>query len=158
MDNNCKCGSEKEFDLCCGKFISGNANPSTAEELMRSRYTAYVINDLDYIVETTLPKYKDSVDMQATKDWAENSKWLGLDVHNVKKGDVNDSEGFIDFTAIYEYDGKVLEHREISYFKKENNKWYFSPEEKRPLRVEKVGRNEPCPCGSGKKYKKCCGK
>lgn len=131
--------------------------PSTAEALMRSRYTAYVIGNIDYVLDTTLPSMKDGVNVDATRSWSEDSTWKGLTVHSAEKGTADDEFGYVDFTAMYIYLNETKEHREQAFFKKEDDRWYFVPESQKPIRrAEKVGRNEPCPCGSGKKFKKCC--
>lgn len=155
---NCKCGSEVQYGSCCAQFISGDKSPDTAEQLMRSRYTAYVIGEIDYIVDTTLPEMKDGINVEATKAWSEDSSWIGLEIHSLEEGSESDDFGYVEFTAKYENLGEIQEHREKAFFKKEDSKWYFVPDARKPIRkVDKVGRNEPCPCGSGKKYKKCCG-
>jgi SEC-C motif domain protein len=161
---NCPCGSGREYSDCCGPYISGKANPPTAEALMRSRYSAYVEHEIDYIINTCLHKGKDDIDYKSTKDWSEQSKWLGLKIISLEKSGVTDTEGIVEFEASYMRDGLKDVHHERAKFKKENSadgsKWLYDEGHITPLTVvrttPKTGRNDPCPCGSGKKYKHCC--
>lgn len=155
----CPCGSGRDFDLCCGPYLEGKAFPPTAEALMRSRYTAYATHNIDYIVSTC--GTSEGIDVEGTRHWSESSKWMGLTIHGVEKGGENDTEGTVDFTADYIMDGLRDKHRESAHFAKKDGRWLYEEGEVKTqtvVRAEpKVGRNDPCPCGSGKKYKKCCG-
>jgi SEC-C motif-containing protein len=156
----CPCGSGRSYGNCCEPYIKGKKNAPTAEALMRSRYAAYVEHASDYIIETCSQDEKDKIDVKQTKAWSENSKWLGLKILSVEKGSVKDTEGTVEFEASYEMDGLREVHREKASFQKTNGCWLYTEGEVRPdtvVRVgPKVGRNDPCPCGSGKKYKHCC--
>ena len=127
---------------------------------MRSRYTAYVEHAIDYIVETCAGDEKNKIDVSETRTWSEKSTWLGLKILSVEKGGHKDTEGSVEFEAVYELDKLREVHREKASFKKLEGRWlyvegYVSPNT--VVRVgPKVGRNDPCPCGSGKKYKHCC--
>jgi SEC-C motif-containing protein len=130
---------------------------------MRSRYTAYTMGEVDYIVETHVPDGRDSVDRDGAAKWAEESTWDGLEIVTTEAGGPDDDEGMVEFIARYSMEGAGFVHHERSTFKKIDGRWYYEDGEmvkKQPKRREtpKVGRNEPCPCGSGKKYKKCHGK
>jgi len=158
---NCPCGSSLTYDKCCEPYIIGLAFPPTALALMRSRYSAYVEKAIDYIVDTCLFKDgKRDIDIKQTKDWSEKSNWLGLKIISTNKGEENDSEGVVEFEALYEYEGFKDVHHETAFFKKVDGKWLYDKGEIVPKTIvrssPKVGRNEPCPCGSGKKYKHCC--
>jgi len=169
----CPCGSGRQYSDCCAPYINGKANPPTAEALMRSRYSAYVEHEIDYIINTCLRKGKDDIDYKSTKDWSEQSTWLGLKIISVEKGGVTDNEGMVEFEAVYERDGLKDVHRERAKFKKDNaegavaegaaagnSKWLYDEGHITPITMvrasPKTGRNDPCPCGSGKKYKHCC--
>jgi len=156
----CPCGSGRQYSDCCEQYISGKATPPTAEALMRSRYSAYVEHEIDYIINTCLHKGKDDIDYKSTKDWSEQSKWLGLKIISAEKGSASDTEGIVEFEASYERDGLKDVHHERAKFKKEDSKWLYDEGRITPITVvragPKTGRNDPCPCGSGKKYKHCC--
>lgn len=143
-------------------FIDGERRPETAAELMASRYVAYTTGDIDYLLETHAPQTRDQVDRRATEAWAKSSEWHGLEIVRTEKGGVEDQTGQVEFIARYKRDGVEHAHHELSDFRKIGGRWFFLDGEavaEPPVRrtSPKVGRNDPCPCGSGKKYKKCCG-
>ena len=158
----CPCESGKTFKKCCEPFITGVKQAETAEQLMRARYTSYTQVEMDFIKKTHDPKTRDKTDMEANRKWAESTKWTGLEILETKQGGVDDEIGTVAFKAKFETDEGLQEHQELSLFRKQDGKWYFvdasDPTKQPVVRSEpKVGRNDPCPCGSGKKYKKCCG-
>ena len=174
----CPCGSDKPLDQCCGPFVSGERPAPTAEALMRSRYTAYALKNIDYIARTHAPESHANFDRRAAESWAEQAKWLGLEILAAERGGMADEEGVVEFIATYRQQGETIAHHERSRFRRaETGEWLFvegaaprldgedgrrrDPSGRaasRPLaRAPKVGRNDPCPCGSGRKYKKCCG-
>lgn len=173
----CPCGSGKAFANCCERFLSGAENPQTAEELMRSRYTAFTRADMEYIKKTLAGEAKRSFDLTEAKKWATQAKWLGLEILSVRAGGPEDKKGKVEFVATYEQKGEGIEHHEVATFRKnDEGRWMFVDGDShthkageghqhhhhpKPQTVQrdspKVGRNDPCPCGSGKKYKKCCG-
>jgi len=158
----CPCGSGKKYNECCKPFLEEKVSAPTAEALMRSRYSAYVKNKIDYIAATHSEKTKDNLSIEETRKWAEESKWLGLQIVSTTKGSETDNTGIVEFIAQYEQNGTKYSHHEVSQFQKTDGKWYYKDGKLRGttnVRSEpKIGRNDPCPCGSGKKYKKCCGK
>ena len=102
-------------------------------------------------------------DGEACREWADASTWSGIDILGTDRGGEDDDEGYVEFMAHYASNGEKVEHHEHSYFKKIDGEWKFIDGKIENLdpyvREEpKIGRNDPCPCGSGKKYKKCCGK
>jgi len=158
----CPCGSNRDYSACCGQYISGKAKAPTAEALMRSRYSAYVEHAIDYIINTCVHRGRDDIDYKSTRDWSEQSKWLGLKIVSKEKGGPSDTEGVVEFEAVYERDGLKDIHHETAKFKKEKDEWLYVEGHISPRTIvrtsPKVGRNDPCPCGSGKKYKQCCGR
>ena len=159
---SCPCGSGLAYGQCCEPYITGVKNAPTAEAFMRSRYSAYVEHAIDYILETCTKDKKDSIDPRQTRNWSERSKWLGLKILSTEKGGVTDTEGTVEFQALYEMDGLSENHHEKASFKKMDGRWLYDEGDIVPKTVirtgPKIGRNDPCPCGSGKKYKHCCGK
>lgn len=170
----CICQSGRDYNQCCEPYIEGSMHPATAELLMRSRYTAYAMGNIKYIKDTLALETRKGFDEKSAKTWATDSEWLGLKIISSKNGKENDSKGTVEFNATYRAQGKVVEHHEVSQFRKDNDRWYFvdgdahTHEEGQehghgashdPIIREspKVGRNDPCSCGSGKKFKKCCG-
>ena len=159
----CPCGSGLPYAGCCEPVIKGKTKAATAEALMRARYSAYVKQEIDFIAASCIRKNGESdIDMDETRRWSMESEWLGLKIHSTTKGGSADTEGTVEFSANYARNGLKDEHREIASFKKVDGSWMYSDGKLAAttmVRAEpKVGRNEPCPCGSGKKYKHCCGK
>jgi SEC-C motif-containing protein len=156
----CACGSEKNYNDCCEVYIKGTKLAPTAEALMRSRYTAFSVGEMDYIYKTHHESTRKDLDMDGVKSWAMNSEWLGLEIRETSKGLEKDSEGQVEFKCKFNFNGKDQSHHELSTFVKEKGEWFFVDgvmKNNTVRRVDpKVGRNDPCPCGSGKKAKKCC--
>jgi SEC-C motif-containing protein len=129
---------------------------------MRSRYSAYVEHAVDFIIATCVKdESKVDIDYKSTRDWSEQSTWLGLTILSTGKGGAEDTEGTVEFKAVYERNGLRDVHHETAQFKKVDGEWLYNEGAVAPVTMvragPKVGRNDPCPCGSGKKYKKCCG-
>jgi SEC-C motif domain protein len=158
----CPCQSGKPFNRCCEPIITGKKLAETAEQLMRARYTAYTHIAMDFIEKTHDPKTRKKFDSEDNRRWAETTQWKGLEILETKQGGIDEEVGTVEFKAMFMTDEGLQVHHEFSQFRKEDGIWYFSdgkPPERTVVRSEaKVGRNDPCPCGSGKKYKKCCGK
>lgn len=155
----CPCSSGRDFDACCGPYLSGDALPPTAEALMRSRYSAFATGNIDYLEETLAPEERHDLDRSHITDWSQNSTWTGLEIRTTEAGGEGDATGVVEFLAKFERDGKPQVHHETSRFLKRDGRWYYVDGNMGPppRKAAKVGRNDPCPCGSGKKYKKCCG-
>ncbi|WP_419785299.1 YchJ family protein [Pseudodesulfovibrio sp.] len=162
MTKPCPCGSGKEHAECCAPIISGSKPASTAEALMRSRYTAYVDKEIEYLTESLAPEARKDNDENAVREWADTAEWLGLEITDTEAGGEDDEEGIVEFSATYAVNGQEQIHRERSSFRRVDGQWrYVEGEMVSPPNVRKgpkIGRNDPCPCGSGKKYKKCCGR
>lgn len=160
---HCPCGAEKAYEECCEPFIKGDALPETPEALMRSRYTAFTKQEVDYILNTVHPDKREQHDRRTVQSWAKNSDWIGLKIVQTEKGGPEDTEGVVEFIAQFYQKGKRQTHHEIAQFQKQEEQWFFydghAAEQEQVVRKgPKIGRNDPCPCNSGKKYKKCCGK
>jgi len=152
----CPCQSAKEFDLCCGPYLAGEQLPPTAEALMRSRYVAYARKEFDYVVNTWHVSNR-----PAATDFGEHGRltWTGLEIRDTEAGGPDDTEGTVEFVARCDARGVTNVLHEKSFFRKEDDRWFYLDGEviqQQPVRSLKVGRNEPCPCGSGRKHKKCC--
>lgn len=163
----------RSFEECCGPYLARKAKAPTAEALLRSRYTAFVKHDVDYVLETHHPKTKSQVKREEIESWAKESVWIGMKIIKQEGGQASDNKGVIHFHAQYEAhaedgpktDRLLHDHFEKSFFERDPNAanaWRFvdaEPMEKGTIRRSepKTGRNDPCTCGSGKKYKKCHG-
>ncbi len=147
----CPCGSEKLLTDCCAIIIADHSRAMTAQQLMRSRYTAYTLASNDYLRESwaaeTRPEELDVADPSI--------QWLGLDIEECEQGETEDTTGTVTFTARFLSSGHHCKIHEHSRFIKRDTLWYYLDGESQSS-TAKTGRNAPCPCGSGKKYKKCC--
>ena len=144
----CICGNEKSFDECCGGIILGKRNALTPQELMRSRYSAYVRADGRYLVKSAIIENQVEDDAALIQEFSNSVDWLKLDV-------LNETKDTVEFKAYYK-DGETIHVlHEKSNFVLEDGIWKYKDGE---LYNSKIERNESCPCGSGKKYKKCCAK
>lgn len=129
----------------------GALSAPTAEALMRSRYSAFVGQNWDYLDRTQQAQDKGP----PTPD----IKWLGLKILGTSAGDLEDFEGTVEFIAHYSHQGKHAAMHEISRFHKVDGRWlYMDGIFPRTQKQSNTGRNDPCPCNSGLKFKKCCGK
>ena len=129
---------------------------------MRSRYTAYVQRDYAHLERSLSAKERADFNADDARRWAESSEWLGLTITGTTGGGPNDQEGTVSFAARFRSDGKEHAHVEVARFTREDGQWVYAGQEDHtsvPVRrsTPKIGRNDPCPCGSGRKYKKCCG-
>lgn len=162
-DDECPCGSGKSFGDCCQKIISGEVKAPTAEALMRARYSSYVSGDILFLRDSSTAPVKAEFDERSSRAWSRAARWHGLEILSTEGGGENDDTGVVEFRATYTANGEFCNHHEISNFVREPDGWKFDDGHlvgEKPLVREtpKVGRNDPCPCGSGKKFKKCCGK
>jgi SEC-C motif-containing protein len=127
---------------------------------MRARYTSFVTGAIDFIVASTHSRSRKDIDLAFIRDWSQTSSWHGLEIFETKL--VNDNQAYVSFEARYTQQGQDRNHREKSLFEREEGQWRFvdGEELKNPTvqyETPRPGRNDPCPCGSGKKFKKCCG-
>ena len=157
---HCPCGSGQSLDRCCGAIIGG-AEAATAEALMRSRYSAYVLGDIAYLASTLSDELLVEFDQIEAENTAKNAKWQGLEVRAVTGGGVDDDTGTVEFVGRFRLKDQQRVHHELAQFSRRDGRWVCSggqvDPKGPPIRSDKVGRNDPCPCASGKKYKKCCG-
>ena len=157
-EHPCPCGASVSYQDCCGHFHTGAATAPTPEALMRSRYSAFVTGQISYLKETLHPDHRHDFDEEHTRQWAETSQWQGLSVKSCLQE--TPDEGYVEFVARFQTeDGESCLHHETGHFVRDNGTWYYVDgiSGPRPIRSgHKAGRNDPCPCGSGKKFKKCC--
>ncbi len=121
----CPCGSQKSLAHCCLPYIQGNSWPETAEQLMRSRYTAHLLLAIDYLWDTWSPEQRLRSSKSDIRHWAESCDWLGLQILSTRKGLVNDQEGLVEFIALYRHKGQFQQHHELSLFRRNLGKWLY---------------------------------
>ena len=153
----CPCGSDLDYDACCGRFHAGEPAP-TAVALMRSRYAAYALGRLDYIEATAGGPAAMGFVMADAQAAQLGMEWTGLEVLSTKKGREGDDDGIVSFVASYRHNGVEGSLAETSRFRRIAGRWLYWDRDEAPARAAQApGRNDPCPCGSGRKFKKCCG-
>ncbi len=123
--SKCPCGTGKPYPECCKPLHQGLASAKTAEELMRSRYTAYVKKLKDYLLATWHPNKREEM---KNLDFEDGLRWLGLKITSTKAGLENDSEGEVNFIASYSFNSKSAQVNEHSHFIKEDGYWYYTGE------------------------------
>jgi SEC-C motif-containing protein len=158
FDNTCLCGSDLTYSSCCQLFHLHEKSPATATLLMKSRFTAYAMHNDDYL-RTTWAETKRPKDINFSKDEA---KWTRLDIIKTKKGSEKDTKGIVEFKAYYLLDDEEYVMNEISRFQKTSGRWFYLDGLVKSVgkvsQAQSQGKNAPCPCGSQKKFKRCCGK
>lgn len=159
---DCPCGSGAEYAACCEPIVTRAAPAATAEALMRARYTAYARGAVDFLTASLHPDHREQYDPEGAREWAEHSEWHGLEIIAAEAGGPGDETGTVEFAATYTYQGEFQRYHEVASFRRQDGAWYFTegtPGVRRPVVHDgpRVGRNDPCPCGSGRKHKRCCG-
>ncbi len=157
----CACGSQRSYEQCCEPVVKGIRPAETAEELMRGRYTAYAKGAVEFILSSTHPDRRSECDEKAIRSWSANSVWQGLEIVSTEKGTADDVDGKVEFIANFTEERIKKSLHETGSFVKIDGSWFYVDGEIHPPKPfvrqeDKVNRNDPCPCGSGKKYKKCC--
>lgn len=173
----CPCGSKQTYPLCCAKYIENFAKnksmlPELPEQLMRSRFTAYALNDALYIFATYAKQSQSQHSLQDISEWSSQCKWLELTVHDAPIMEIDEQEfQYVEFSAFYIHNDTVNVMREKSRFIKERNNdnqlaWrYLDGDILQNDVIKQIKRNEICPCNNyfnkqskkAKKYKHCCG-
>jgi len=154
-DDLCPCGSKIKALDCCLAVINGQRQAGSAELLMRSRYTAYALGNEEYILNTWHSSQRPaSLELEASVEWQ------GLKV--LMTSPEKNNEAFVEFIAGFSNAGNKGQMHERSQFIQENGVWLYLDgeqiESNTQHNLKKPGRNEPCFCGSGKKFKQCCAK
>jgi SEC-C motif-containing protein len=155
----CPCGSTLLFSACCQRLITHKQRPSTAEKLMRSRFSAYAVKEGKYIYETYGSNQKSKQSVRDIQSWADECIWIALVIHDVEPK-------VVEFSAFYIANNVLCELRERSNFIIEQDEWrYTDGEITVNEELAKVKRNDVCPCNNyptswsikkNKKFKHCC--
>ena len=117
---NCPCLSGEQYGACCGRFHGGEAEAPTAEQLMRSRYSAFVLLDAGYLLRTWLPETR-----PAELDLDPDLQWRRLDIVSTARGGPLDTEGTVEFKAHFRHDGERGVHHETSRFVRVDRRWCY---------------------------------
>jgi len=155
----CPCGSGQSLGECCGPILSRERPAPTAEALMRSRFTAHALRDYAHLHRTDLSTARTPYQPEKEND-TNDLAWTRLIVHAHETGPTPDA-AWVEFSAYYQDDGTEHVIQEKSAFQRIDGEWFYTRAIRHgpaPVKAShpKVGRNDPCSCGSGKKYKHCC--
>lgn len=148
---NCPCQSQKLFADCCEPYLRGNDFPPTPLALMRSRYSAYTLADINYIQRTMQGPALQGFNAERARQGAEQVHWLKLIIVDAPTINKNDTIGHVEFMAFFIENSTRCFIHERSEFRKIDGKWFYIRG-----KTPSVNRNDPCPCGSTKKFKQCC--
>ncbi|MEO1889380.1 MAG: YchJ family protein [Cycloclasticus sp.] len=152
----CRCGSGKIFTQCCQPFINRSSLPSTAEQLMRSRFTAFALVNIQYLSDTHYPSKRSANELHELQQNSLHTSWIELTILDTQDGLSSDSIGTVAFTAVFYANQQYFELVENSSFIKENQQWFYIEGIPTVQSIHyKIKRNEPCWCLSDKKYKHC---
>jgi SEC-C motif-containing protein len=117
-EEKCPCSSGKSFGECCAPVLDGTRRAATAVELMRARYSAYAVCNIDFLYKSSGPEVQAEFDKKTSLEWANSATWEGLEIRETENGGENDIDGFVTFTAHYSTEQQTCEHKERSYFKR----------------------------------------
>lgn len=152
----CPCASGNQFKACCQLLIVQQKIAETPEQLMRSRYSAYAMKSFDYIFDTYSEEAKKMLSTETIKSTAENCTWVNLVVHHSSLNQ-DKAHGVVAFSAYYIENRTLYVMQEKSNFIQEKASWrYHDGEMIEHVQLNKVKRNDKCPCQSDKKFKVCC--
>ena len=158
MNKACPCGSGSSYQECCQRFHSGAELPLSAEQLMRSRFSAFAERQIPYLLQTRHPSKRNRDNPTLLQESCQNTQWVRLEIHHHKKGGPEDTDGVVSFSAYYIENGQPGVLSETSRFLKEGLQWYYVEGDSiNNDTAINLGRNDACWCGSGKKFKRCHG-
>ncbi|OKH89897.1 hypothetical protein LF95_08375 [Thalassospira sp. TSL5-1] len=123
MSLPCPCGSTKNYGACCGPFHQGVKLPATAEQLMRSRYSAFVFGNAPYLADTVPAQNSAGYDSDSLA--RQQTKWTGLEIVSTEAGGLFDQTGYVEFIARFKEKGRSGAHHEKSRFVRQNGKWLY---------------------------------
>ncbi len=136
----CPCGNQKLLNQCCGVYLQGQLPAPTALELMRSRYCAYCLKNIDYLFHTEHPSRRKPNSRQQITATANSVTWLGLTVLATEAGQPEDQTGIVEFIALYQQEKSVAQLHERSHFIQEKGQWFYTDGDiLPPLRPKKNG-------------------
>jgi SEC-C motif-containing protein len=156
----CPCGQARPYSECCGALHRGERKAETAEALMRSRYAAFSRGEVDYLIRTWHPDKQGEQDKRSLEATCRELRWAELEILDVVNGAPTDDTGIVEFEARYATGTSSGVLRERSNFQRIEGAWYYVDgvtSDREGPKARAQGRNEPCACGSGKKFKRCCG-
>ena len=126
MSRPCPCGAKATFDKHCLPILEGKAKPETAERLMRARFTAYSMGDVDFLIRTTAAEFRDKLDADELEEYCDSIRCVSLKVLGTEAGGPGDDTGVVKFHASLMVNGKRTLHSEVSRFHREDGAWVYA--------------------------------
>jgi SEC-C motif-containing protein len=120
FSGNCPCLSGEQYADCCGRFHGDAAEAATAEQLMRSRYSAFVLLDAGYLLKTWHPSTR-----PGELEFDPGLQWRRLDIVSLQRGGPLDTEGVVEFKAYFRHGSERGVHHETSRFLRVDRRWYY---------------------------------
>ncbi len=121
----CYCNSNLDFTACCEPLLKARRKATTAEQLMRSRYSAYVMADINYLLMTHHKQSRPTKDRKSILSWTKSVQWISLEIVKSEKGNANDNVGYVEFKAFFMENGKLECIHENSRFVKDKGLWFY---------------------------------
>jgi SEC-C motif-containing protein len=119
---SCYCGVGDSFEKCCKPLHEGKLSAETAEQMMRSRFSAFCVRNLDYVKRTTDPQLFTEIDWNANEEWMNSVDFFKLEIVRAEE---SGNKATIEFKAHFKVHEKVSVHHEISKFRKSHGEWFF---------------------------------
>jgi SEC-C motif-containing protein len=129
MSRPCPCGAKATFDKHCQPVIEGKVLPDTAERLMRARFTAYSLCDVDFLIKTTAAPQRENLDAEELEEYCDSIRCISLKILATEAGGPKDETGMVRFHASMQVDGKRRLHAEVSHFHREDGQWVYESED-----------------------------
>ena len=128
MDINCDCPckSGKKYGDCCHLAHSGKCPADTAEALMRSRFSAYVLRIADYVVKTTHPKFREEDFKENIQKWMKQTRWTHLEILDLSKGLAHQDIGEVEFVAEFFWMDKVRSFMNDLILSEYKGRWVYT--------------------------------
>ncbi len=149
----CPCGSKLPYSECCQLLHTKQHSAATPEQLMRSRYAAFVKAEFDYLIDSHHRDYRQGLSAQTLAQMPK-TQWLGLQIVEREPLTPGQNQARVTFKAWYLADGQLDAIFEQSEFIFEDGCWFYT--EGKQFAVSYPKRNDPCICNSGNKFKHCC--
>ena len=143
----CPCGSQQDFEQCCRPLLMGEKLATTAQALMRSRYSAFVTGNVDHLINTLHPAKRQPQDEALLTETLKNTRWLGLKIGTLEQGLEGDERGSVEFVATWAEAGESGFLHERSRFLKQDGHWYYvdgTLYNTDGKTIDKPGRSDPC--------------
>lgn len=158
LNGQCPCGKTNndtplKYEECCQPLHLGTEVASHPEQLMRSRYSAYYLALGQYIHDTHHVDFRGNTSPEEFTQSAKSTHWCGLEVI---QSSTQGTSGIVEFKANFIDKDKLHTLHEVSNFVLEDGYWLYTDGQFQPKTSQKINRNQPCPCGSGLKAKRCC--